>query len=361
MPEFQRLNKSHTKQMSREELNKKLREEADKSSAKPARKRNVLEQKKQAKISAQTKSQLPPRSPAKKQREEELKRREKEEKKAKKRRRRGNYVIYYIMLAIFAVIVFAILSVTVLFNCEEIIVEGESKYSAEQIIEASGLKGDENLVKLSLLGIDKRILNELVSLDSAVVSKVFPNKIKISVTPAEPMVNFYYAGKNYVISHVGRVMEIERNAADCMEVIGYQPGDNVVVGDYITAANPEQDETIKTISGAIDFVGITEITELNITDMLSIGLVYDDRIEINLGSMLQLEEKLTIVKELAENYIADTEKVTLDVSNPERVVQRPITPLVTSVVTTSPPETLPENEDSDNVSEGEDDTEVTIE
>lgn len=361
MPEFHRLNKTHTTQMSKEELNKKLREEADKSAAKPARKKNAMAEKKQQKISAQTKNQMPPRSPAKKQREEELKRREKEEKKAKKRRRRGNYVIYYVMLAIVAVIIFAILSVTVLFNCEEIVVEGESKYTDEEIIEASGLKGDENLVKLSLLGIDKSILNELVSLDSAVVSKVFPNKIKITVTPAEPMVNFYYAGKNYVISHVGRVMEIERNAADCMEVIGYQPGDNVVVGDYITAANPEQDETIQTISSAIDLVGITEITELDITDMLSIGLVYDDRIEINLGSMLQLEEKLTIVKELAENYIADTEKVTLDVSNPERVVQRPITPLVTPVSTTAPVTEAPEEAEITNATDAADNTDVTVE
>lgn len=357
MPEFHRLNKSHTTQMSKEELNKRLREEADKSAAKPVRKKNTLAQKKQEKISAQTKNQMPPRSPAKKQREEELKRREKEEKKAKKRRRRGNYVIYYIMLAILAVIVFAILSVTVLFNCEKIVVEGETKYSDEQIIEASGLKGDENLVKLSLLGIDKRILKELVSLDSAVVTKQFPNTIKITVTPAEPMVNFYYAGKNYVISHVGRVMEIEKNAADCMEVIGYQPGDNVVIGDYITAANPEQDETIKTISGTIDAVGISEITKLDITDMLAIELVYDDRIEINLGSMLQLEEKLTIVKELTENYIEDTEKVTLDVSNPERVVQRPITPFATSVSTTEPPETAPEEAEN----QGDDNTDVTVE
>lgn len=352
MPEFHRLNKSHTTQMSKEELNKKLREEVDKSASRPVKKKNALAERKQQKISAQTKSQMPPRSPAKQKREEELKRREKEEKKAKKRRRRGNYVIYYIMLAIVAFIIFAILSVTVLFNCEEIVVEGESKYSAEQIIEASGLKGDENLVKLSLLGVDKRILDELVSLDSAVVTKVFPNKIKITVTPAEPMANFYYAGKNYVISHVGRVMEIERNAADCMEVIGYQPGDNVVVGDYITAANPEQDETIKTISGTIDLVGITEITELDITDMLNVGLVYDDRVEINLGSMLQLEEKLTIVKELTEKYIADTEKVTLDVSNPERVVQRPITPLSTSVSTTAPETEAPEEAD-DTVDDGQ--------
>ena len=74
---------------------------------------------------------MPPRSPERKRREEENKKREKEEKKAKKRRKRGNFVIYYIMLAIVAFIIFAILSVTVLFNAEGIVVEGETVYSDE--------------------------------------------------------------------------------------------------------------------------------------------------------------------------------------------------------------------------------------
>lgn len=341
MPEFHRLNKSHTTEMSKEELNRRLKEEVSKSAAKPQRKKSVSAEKKQQKISQQTKNQMPPSSPARKRREEERKRQEKEEKKrAKKRRRHGNYVVYYVMLAVIAFLIFAILSVTVLFNCEGIDVEGETVYTPEEIIEASGLKGDENLIRLSLAGIDKDILEALVSLDSVELKKqFFPPRIKITAVAAEPMANFYYAGKNYVISHVGRVMQIESSAADCMEVIGYQPGDNVVIGDYITAANPEQDVTVRTINTLLEEKEITEITKLDISDSLSIKVTYDDRIEVTLGSMLQLEQKLTILKELAENYIAPTEKVRLDISNPERVVQRPITPLVTSVATTTPPET----------------------
>ncbi len=366
MPEFHRLNKSHTTEMSKEELNRRLKEETERSAAKASRKKkSTAAEKKQRKISEQTKTQMPPRSPERKRREEERKRQEKEEKKRekeelkkKKRRRHGNYVVYYIMLAIVAFIIFAILSVTVLFNCEGIIVEGETVYSDEEIIKASGLKGDENLVRLSLLGVDKDILEELVSLDSAEVSKqFFPPRIKITVEPAEPMVNFYYAGKNYVISHVGRVMQIESSAADCMEVIGYQPGENVVIGDYITAANPEQDETVKLISGLIEEKELDGITKLDISDMLSVKMTYEDRVEITLGSILQLEQKLAIIKELVENYIAPTEEVTLDVSNPERVVQRPLTPLVTSVSATKAPETEP----SEETSESTEDTTVSIE
>ncbi|MBQ8410284.1 MAG: FtsQ-type POTRA domain-containing protein [Ruminiclostridium sp.] len=351
MPDFHRLNKSKTTEMSREELNRRLKEEVGKSAAKQSSKtgsqKKQTQSKKQQKILEQTKYQMPPRSPERKRREEENKKREKEEKKAKKRRKRGNFVIYYIMLAIVAFIIFAILSVTVLFNAEGIVVEGETVYSDEEIIAASRLKGDENLIRMTTFGIDKRILKELVSLDSAVVTKeFFPPHIKITVTPAEPMVNFYYAGKNYVISHVGRVMQIESSAADCMEVIGYQPGDNVVIGDYITAANPEQDDMVREINSCIELAEIEGITKLDISDSLNIILTYEDRVVIYLGSILQLEEKLTIVKELVTNHITPTEKVSLNVSNPERVVQRPLTPLVTSVVTTTTttaPEEVPED------------------
>ncbi len=338
MPEFHKLNKTRTTEMSKEELNRRLREEVKKSSAKPVQKKTGASAKKQEKISQQTKSQMPPSSPARKQREIERKKQEKEQLKAKRRRRHGNYVIYYIMLAVVAFIIFAILSVTVLFNAEGIEVEGETVYSDEEIIEASGFKGDENLIRLSTLGVDKKILNKLVSLDSVEVKKeFFPPRIKIVVTPAEPMANFYYAGKNYVISHVGRVMQIESSAADCMEIIGYQPGDNVVIGDYITAANPEHDELVKTINAMLEEKELDNITKLDISDSLSIKMTYDDRVVITLGNILQLDEKLTIVKELVTNpeYIGPADKVALNVSNPEKVVERPITPLITAVSTTA--------------------------
>lgn len=349
MPDFHRLNKTKTTEMSKEELNRRLREEINRSAAKPVQKKKKQEQsKKQQKISEEVKTQMPPRSPVRKQREEELQRREREEKK-RKRRRHGNYIVYYVMTGIFVAVVFAILSVTVLFNTEKIIVEGESVYSDEEIIKASGLKGDENLVRLNTTGIPKKITDALVSLDSAEVTKQYPNAVKITVKAAEPMVNFYYAGKNYVISHVGRVMQIDKTAADCMEVIGYQPSESVVVGDYITAANPEQDEMISTISEAIDRHGLTEVTALDISDTLSITMTYEDRIKIKLGTIYELDQKLAMVKELIDDYIDSGARVSLDVTNTDKVFQRPLT----SAARTTEPITEETNEETEETTETE--------
>ncbi len=320
--------------MSKEELNEKLRSEVQRSQKYARTHKPNDNSPRQRKIAAQTRTQLPPQSPERKRREEAAKRRAEQELREKKRRRGGSNIVYYVMVSVLAVIIFSVLSVTVLFNTEKIIVEGESDYTEEQIIAASGLKGDENLVRLSTSGIPEKMLDRLVTLDSVTVEKIFPSTIKISVVRSVPMANFVYKDHNYVISHIGRVMAIDEKNADCMTIIGYKPADSVILGGFITAEDESQDKLVKEISTAFEKAGIKDITTVDITDNLSIKISYEDRVLINIGSVLQIDEKMKIIRELIYNgYIEDTEFVTLDVSDPTRAIQRPIT---TAAVTAGP-------------------------
>ena len=357
MPDFHRLNKSKTVEMSKEELNRKLKEQAARSPSPAARRKKVNPQsRKQQKITEQTRKQLPPQSPVRKKREEEARKAAERELRERRKKKGGSNVVYYVMTAILAVIIFSILSVTVLFNADRIVIEGESDYSDEQIITASGLEGTENLVRLNTAGIPERILDKLVTLDSVKVDKVFPSTIKITVERSVPMAEFYYGGKNYVISHIGRVMQIDSSKADCMQILGYKPAESVIVGGFITAEDPEQDKLIAEISAAVEKAEIDNITTVDISDSLSIVMTYDDRVVIHLGSILQIDEKMRIIRELVFNgYIADTEHVTLDVTDPTRARQRPIT---TAPPATTAPETEETAEDGETAGEAADTTET---
>lgn len=350
MPDFHRLNKSKTVEMSKEELNKKLKEQAARSPSPAARRKKVNPQsRKQQKITEQTRKQLPPQSPARRKREEEARKAAERELRERRKRKGGSNVVYYVMTGILAVIIFSVLSVTVLFNAERIVIEGDSDYSDEQIITASGLEGTENLVRLNTSGIPERILDKLVSLDSVRVDKVFPSTIKITVTRSVPMAEFLYDGKNYVISHIGRVMQIDTEKVDCMQILGYKPAESVIVGGFISAEDPEQDKLVSDISTAVEKAEITDITSVDISDSLAIVMTYDDRVVIHLGSILQIDEKMRIIKELLFNgYIAETEHVTLDVSDTNKAIQRPIT--------TAPVTTVPETEETE---EGEESSETS--
>ena len=314
--------------MSKQELNDKLKEEAERSARKAQRRKASAantQSRKQKRITEQTRKQLPPQSPARKRREQEMRRiAEEEQRERRKHKRRGSYIVYYILLAIVAVITLAILSVTVLFNTEQIIISGASDYTDEQIIAASGLNGDENLVKLNLSGVAEKILDKLVTLDKVKVEKKFPNAIQITVERSVPMANISYGGRNYVISHIGRVMKIDEEEEECMRIIGYKPAETVIVGGFMTAEDEEQDDLVANINAAIEKSELTGITAVDITDSLAIVLTYEDRVDILIGSVLQLDEKMRISDELLLNgYIAKTEYVTLDVTDVSRARVRP--------------------------------------
>ena len=346
--------------MSKEELREKLREETERSEKNAKRRAAQQNSRKQQKIAEQTRKQLPPQSPVRKQREEEMKKRAEREKREKRRRKRGSYIVYYVILGIIAAVTFVILSMTVLFNTEQIVVEGVSEYSDEQIIAASGLQGDENLVKLNTSGIPEKILDKLVKLDSVRVDKQFPSTIKITVEPAVPMASFRSNGKYYVISHIGRVIDISDDTSDCMQIIGYIPAESVILGSFITAEDPEQDTLVSQISEALEKAGIDNITTVNITDKLDIVLSYDDRIELCIGSILQLDEKMRIAHELLyKGYISDTDRVTLDISDTSKAIQRPIT---IQAITAAPAEQESDTSETDeNGSPVEENTDETAE
>lgn len=343
MPDFHRLRKTRTTEMNSKELNERLRAEAARSARNnnnKQRKAALENSRRQQRISEQTKKQLPPQSPARRQREEEMRRRAQQElrERKKRRRKRGSNVVYYVALGLIALGIFAILSITVLFNTERIIVVGDSDYTAEEIIAASELKGDENLVRLNLSGTAEKILNKLVCLDRVRVEKSYPSAIRITVTGSVPMATFHYNGKNYVISHSGRVMRIEDEDEPCMKVLGYVPAESVIVGSFVYAKDEHQDELIAQLSAAIEAGGLTEqITTVDITDPIGLKMTYEDRIEVYLGSILSIDQKITALNELMNGgYITATEKITLDLSDPSRGITRPIT----TTAPPQPPETL---------------------
>ncbi len=347
MPEFHRLNKSKTTEMSREELNAKLREEAGRERPKP--KESKTESRKQQKISEKTKKQMPPTSPARKKKDEERAAAEKaqlkqKKKEQKKRRRKKNYSAYYIMMLTVTALVFALLSVTVLFNAEQIVIEGESIYSNERIIEVSELKIGDNLVRLNTAAVENRLFNTLVCIDGVKVEKSFPATIKIVIEEAVPMVNIHYKGKYYIMSYRNRVIEISNSPKDCVLIKGYVPVEGIEVGDEMKTVEENQTELVNEIVALLEENGFENIKEIDISDELNILINYEDRVKIQLGNSQQLDEKIYKAKWLIDKEIDPNEKVTLNISNVDRAVARPI--VNTIPTTTAPPEPDEPEEDT---------------
>ena len=274
-----------------------------------------------------------------------------------RRRRRGKMTLYYVLTGIVAVAALSILSVTVLFNISSFAVTGDTVYSEEEIITACGIEKGNNLLRIDIGKAEESIVSKLVYIDSARISRGFPNRLVITVEPAHPVLSFARGSSYYIISERGRLLEIGQISADCPVVKGFSPSVDSVIGAQLQDDEESRVAIALSMTEYMEQYGLNGYCEIDLSDTLNIRLIYDGRIEMEFGAGTRLEDKFYRAGLLLESEITSTEKCTLILSNPDRVVKRPIYDSDTDdegyVVTTSGEEEPGEGEDG--AGEGEPD------
>lgn len=251
-----------------------------------------------------------------------------------RKKKHGSYVLYYFLCGIVAVAVVAVLSVTVLFNISRFEVIGETEYTEEEIIAAAGINTGENLLRIDAGAAEKRITSELVYIDRAKVGRSFPDKLVITVEPAVPLASFYIGGKYYLISEGGRVLDISESRGDYPVITGYvldpikemKTETKTMVGGQLEEDGEKRIAAAISIIGYIESSGLTEDYNIDLTDILSIKVLYDERVELDLGTTAAMDEKIFNASRLIldKNIVAENERCLIIATNPNRMPKRPI-------------------------------------
>lgn len=265
--------------------------------------------------------------------------------------------LYYVMIGIVVIATVSILSVTVLFNIDSFQVTGDSSYSEEEIIAASGINNGDNLIRINIGEAEEQIVSRLVYIDSAKISRGFPNRLLIDVEPAQPAISFACYGSFYVISERGRLLEISKTAADCPIVTGFVPALDVDAGEMLEDDLDGRISIALHMTGYLEQYGMDADCEINLTDTLNIILTYDHRVEMELGASTRLDDKLYYAGLLLDEEIGESEHCILILSNPERVVKRPVYDIDTDINTDD--SNLPDDPESTSGPESTDDPEST--
>ncbi len=242
-------------------------------------------------------------------------------KKGKKRGSRGgNYSLYYILAGIIAVIVFVVLAKTVLFNLGNIEVRGNVRYSAEEIISASGLKTGVSLLDISEDKAEQGIVGSLSYVDSAKVSKSFPTKMIIDVVEAERWYQVRVQNKSYLVSRLGKI--VEQGVDNKLPVIIGFEAVEPEVGGYLKSGVESKESIPEAVLSAAETAGVKNITSVDVTDRFAITVLVDNRITLELGNINELESKMYIARELIATEISDTESVTVTLTHTDKVYVR---------------------------------------
>lgn len=236
----------------------------------------------------------------------------------RRRARGGNYILYYLLAAVVIVIVFVILANTLLFNCSKIDVVGSVRYTADDIIEISGIKIGDNLLHINEKAAEERIVGSLAYIDIADVTRSFPTGIKITVTEAKKWYCLEQDGKTVCVSRGGKIIESGRTSG--LPVVTGFEAESMDVGVMLASAVENKNSLPEEILNAAEKAGLSSISEIDLTDRFSIIIQCDGgRITLEIGNITDIESKLYVAQTLIRDELSPTEEVTILLTDPEKV------------------------------------------
>lgn len=210
----------------------------------------------------------------------------------KKPARRGLRPGFFIGLVLVAVVVVVILSLTVLFPVTDIQVTGETRYTASQILEVSALKTGDNLLLADTDTAAARICKQLPYIGEVSISRRLPGTLVIEAVEADPVCALEREGKYLLLNEQDKVVDesIQKPAGLLlvrgMETEGYEKGTAAVF------SNKDQEQLLRSLLDRLRGQGLP-ITLVDLSDMVQIRFVIDNRILVKFGTSGDLDKKLS--------------------------------------------------------------------
>ena len=220
-------------------------------------------------------------------------------------KRKRNMSLHYSAVVLIVLIIFSVLSVTVLFNIETAVVSGSSIYTAEEIISVSGIEGGDNMIRKNLGKAGNAITSELVYIEEAKIRRKLPSSVEIVIVPCVETASLQDEGGFMIVSETGKILRLSEEPAEDTQVFyGANPAEELKIGDTFRSDDDARTEVIYELMALSENKFVSEITSFDVSDRLNISCVYDNRIDIILGVITDAEYKFRLANEIISTRIS---------------------------------------------------------
>ena len=179
---------------------------------------------------------------------------------------------------------------------DSIVVEGDTRYTEEQIIETSGLYVGQSLLGVNKVKAHDALLEGLPYLNTVEISNTKFNVIRIRVTETEVMAAVKLDKKEWMIVGVNN-HALERLATDqlpegVLRVVGATL-ENEEIG---AALMDERSLRItRTLSAAADLYDLTGLTTINMSKKTDVYILINERLKVLLGNETNLTTQVEVL------------------------------------------------------------------
>lgn len=231
-------------------------------------------------------------------------------KKRKVNKRKKRKIVALWLFLIITVALLCTLSLTVFFPVETITATGSNIYSAEEIVNASGINIGENLLRVSEKRVLSALQNKLPFIDSVKISKQLPGDAKLIVSDAKELYVFCIDGVYYSADDQRRVLKsYSEKPNDILYIECTAKNEN----GRVVCENEKAEEIIVKIANSIDNFSL-KADYINLNDLYAVEMSFDSRFKVNFGEFIYFEEKLAHFLKMAEDESLNGKRGTVNLS-----------------------------------------------
>lgn len=251
-------------------------------------------------------------------RKERKKRREKMPKPISPEKRRARRIFAYVAIITTVVVVGVVLSLTVLFKTENIIISGNKYYPEDTIIRLANVREGDNIFMASMFGKSDAISDALPYVKSASINFQIPDSLIINIENAKEAYSVKTGNMYFKVSEENRILErVYRKPKHLTSLVAPELK-STEVGDKVEFKNKSCTKALNDLSECIAKNNYKKITEMNLKEISDISVTYDKRILIRIGLPEAIDYKLktafAIINEKLDPNHTGTVKGVLNVS-----------------------------------------------
>lgn len=214
-------------------------------------------------------------------------------KKRLKRKRAIRKAIFSFVLLLVVGIIGLALAVTVFFKIDTIKAKGSKAYPQKIILQNCGVETGDSLLLSSEEQIAETLMSSLPFVGSVTIERKLPSTLIINITDTYTAAAISNKGSFILINENGKVLDSDANIlSEGIPVVKGVETESFKESETITFKTKENGDILIELLKAVTKAGVTDLTEIDVTDTSDIFMIYNDRIKILVGSSLNLETKI---------------------------------------------------------------------
>lgn len=194
--------------------------------------------------------------------------------------------------------------------------EGNSRYTEEEIIDASGIQYWDNLCLINKASVASRLLGKLSYVSSVNISRHLPGTLMITITESQPVAAIQGDKTWYIIDADGKILESSGEKPDMTIIQGLtlqHPQVGSIFQVPTTSSEDEEEGTgqtlqreslLKLLPALVGHGVIEEITSIDLSPESVLLLHYQDRLTVKLRVDADFEYQTKLLKSILEEYIS---------------------------------------------------------